>query len=178
MKKVILFVVAIALLMGNAQAMNSYIGLFRDEERTDFHYFGAGQFDVWVWHYPGSDGMMSAEFAMTYPPDCCQIGWEVNPDYKIIFQNPTFPNGGAITFETCAYDWKWSYKLTVLAASPDPGIIKVVPNPHTGKILYAACTTGFPTYEPIIYTWFCVNYFCYIDVEETSWGAIKSMYNE
>ncbi|MBN1163012.1 MAG: hypothetical protein JXB45_00400 [Candidatus Krumholzibacteriota bacterium] len=179
MKKVLMLLVVLALFGGAAHAGYPYVAVYGDADRlvTENCAIGAS-FVVWVWHYPNAQGMMSAEFAMTYPPGCYNIGKTPNPDYTLVMDDPTSATGGAITFANCSNDWKWSYQITVLPTGIEPGWIEVIPHPATGKIQQAECTAGFPLYEVIFYHRFghCTD--GEVDAEDASWGAIKGMYSE
>lgn len=180
MKKVLMLLVALTLFAGAAHAGYPYVAVYGDAARTVTENCATEAFTVWVWHYPSSEGMQSAEFAMTMCPNCYNIAKVPNPDNTLIMNDPTAPSGGAITFLTCANDWKWSYQITVLPTAPIAGYVEVIPHPGTGLIQQASCDedAGYPLYPVIFYHRFghCTD--GQIDAEDASWGAIKGMYSE
>ncbi|MBN1163011.1 MAG: hypothetical protein JXB45_00395 [Candidatus Krumholzibacteriota bacterium] len=182
MKKVLLLTAALCLLAGNSIAgPYGYVGVYLDMDRLVCEsYATSGVIIVYVFHHGNDLGFQSAEFAMTYPTACYNIGKTPNPDYTLVMDDPTSPTGGAITFLSCDLGWKWSYMIQVLVAAPVPGYIEVVPHPATGLIQQAECTAGFPLYEVIQLNKFGFQQPCWLadDAEDASWGAIKGMYSE
>lgn len=174
MKKVILLIAVLLLLTGGSYACPC-IGLYIDSMHSICEWYGFGGFTVWVWHHPNESGMLGAEFKIawsTIDPEFGLAGYDTYPD--MVFTGDPL-SGVQVTFASCTYDWIWSYKLEFFSPFATTSYIQVLPYPPSDQVRYQSCVTQ-EMYEVLVYNLFGFNTSCVVGTEETSWGAIKSLY--
>ena len=113
-----------------------YIGLFADVTHTSWCASAAsvpGNFNMWIYCLPRSDGMFCAEFMIQMPADPTLILATTTPQdgYSVIMGNLT--TGVSICFNSCQTDWIWTHQLTCLVIDETPSIITL--DPHEDYIL-------------------------------------------
>ena len=192
MKKTLLIAAAIMLLASSVSAVLppvGYIGIFKDDThavdpRANTVCPGPyGMFSAWIWCLPSVNGLQAAEFAVAFPPVVLIQATVKNPNITV--ELGTLQTGISIAFgeTTCQMDWAWLYQLTCVVLSPTPVQTKIDIIPHPGTLpvpayQFATCELGYPI-EPCIYL--TPLYLCYVPdgplgVQETNWGAIKSLF--
>lgn len=183
MKKVILLVAALALIAGTAVAAPThYMGLYTETTGTPSTcsvavpapYMG---FTAVHWVLPGDDGVICAEFLVTFPATYFNTGTVVNPGHSVALGSPT-ANGVSICFAECQRDWFWTYQLTFLPTVTTVEQIQIVGHTDTGAYSVADCRPGYPIAPVSLLNNLHVNEDCIVANETSSWGAIKSMVSE
>lgn len=159
-----------------------YIGLFSDDNHSGWCIEGTGvyTFEMWIWCLPSSYGLFCAEFRIDYPEAITQSTVTKNTDI-ISVELGDLASGWSVCFPECILDeWIWPAHQTLYVTDDStPMEISVVEHPLVGEYYFANC--DFDT-EPIriiasLYINFTKEDFpCMVmGVEESSWGAIKSM---
>ena len=117
---------------------------------------------------------MAAEFDLLFPSTVVTLATVKNPNAIPI--DCCLPPGISIAFNECQVDWVWLYQLTMMSLATIPAKIEIIPHPLALAYQFATCELGYPI-EP------CINltplYICQeggYGVEETNWGAIKSLF--
>ena len=164
-----------------------YIGLFADVTHTSWCASAAsvpGNFNMWIYCLPRSDGMFCAEFMIQMPADPTLILATATPQagYSIIMGNLT--TGVSICFNSCQTDWVWIYQVLMVDTAGNQNMVSIVPHPTAGGPNFANCVEPLrPIYDAVVFNNLYVNYVDGVDPEcdETgtapaSWGAIKSLY--
>ena len=181
MKKAMLLTAAILLFAGSAFALPSegYIGVYGDAAHAVRTVCPAqyGQFGAWIWCLPSVNGLQAAEFKINFPAVALVQTTVKNP--SITAELGTLQNGISVAFGLCQMDWLWIYDLGIVILSPTPITQKIDIVPHPGTlplpaIQFANCQLVL---EPFIYL--TPLYLCQdgpLGVEETNWGAIKSLF--
>jgi hypothetical protein len=184
MKKAMLLATAVLLVAVSAFAQlppKGYIGIYTDAHTTNSVCPGPyGAFSAQIWCLPSENGLQAAEFAVSFPPVVLVSGTVKNP--AITVELGTLPNGISVAFGEgqCQMDWVYLYQLTCVLLSPTPVTTKIdiIPHPTTQPPAYqfATCELGYPI-EPC--TYLTPLYICQegaLGVQETNWGAIKSLF--
>ncbi len=179
MKIVLLLLGIIAFVPSGAPATH-WIGLFADLDHSVTEEHCQGMFDVYLFHRPTpGESIKSAELLIAYPEMLVCIGKVYCDDMILVMGDITSPNYGAsITWTYCAYDWKWSVKMSFLNVDfykgvPAAGYIRIVKHPASDAILHGRCDPDFTTVVAQPITWFYFH--CSTATEESSWGAIKNV---
>lgn len=163
-----------------------YIGLFADGSHSINTVCPAvyTSFMCWIWCLPSVHGLQAVEFAVSFPPTVVVLATVQNPGLVVQLCCGALPTGISAVFGEgmCQIDWVWLYQLTMMSLATTPAEIDIVPSPNVWPVPaydFASCEPGFPI-EP------CTNltplYICWtptpgpLGVEETSWGAIKSLF--
>lgn len=185
MRKLLLIAVLAAVLAAPASAYEfGYIALFADEARTtwcletqDLPY----AFDVYAFALPGENGMMAAEFsvselASTYYLTDRTEGPLVSVSFGNVF------TGISYSLILCRRDWVLLDVYHILATGPGQTAIWLEGHGDTGEISMADCSPGYPKDSASAYSSVFINYppgspeCAGVATEESSWGAIKEMY--
>ncbi len=181
MKKAVFLAALLTLAAGAAQGA-SYIGLYADPAHLvcQMRTLQYVPFDCYVFMI-NSDGtgIKGAEYKVVFPSGYIIAFTVANPDITVILRDPFC--GTILTFETCWMDWVWSHKFTCISLiEPAPAVITVEGNPDDYYLLQiVSCEPGLPAYPLTILNPLFLNSFgsgCEIAVEESSWGAIKSLF--
>ncbi len=183
MKKALLLGLALLLVSSAAHAQYGYIALFTDDARTAWCVTGTGFYpaDVWIWCLPGVNGQICAEFAIGYPSNVIGSTVTWNEPLISVFLGD-LPNGLSVCFVDCQHDWFWIVHMALWVTDPIPAYIEILPHPGAGVYQFANCLEGYPVEPCTKLTNFYVNYGpeepeCgVLGVEDTSWGAIKSIF--
>jgi hypothetical protein len=182
MKKVIILAVALMMLSGAAYA-GGCIGLYADADHVYCAATGVGFYPVemWVWCQPGEEGMICAEFMISYPMNVIQSTTTKNVPI-ISVDMGDYASGYSVCFIQCQWDWTWPGHQLLYVTDPTPTQVCVVkhPDPNIECVQMADCTPGYPTYCVCA----CPSLWLNKDedpcadpcpTEETSWGAIKGL---
>ncbi|UCF04442.1 MAG: hypothetical protein JSV33_10930 [bacterium] len=193
MKRCLLLALVLATCAGAAAAQLppvGYLALFIDEERSGWCVNGGGAsfypFEMWIYCLPSERGMLGAEFAVCYPTNIIQSTVTTHPEVSV--EIGTLPDGISVAFSTCQLDWVWPYHQTLYVTDLTKTAVRLKkhPDPDITDYQFVTCEPGYPI-EPVnLYTWrIFVNYEAgdwecglLIGTKDSSWGAIKSMYNE
>jgi len=181
MKKVLLLGLALLFVSGAVSAQQ--FALYNDEDRTTSSVLDvtSGMFvRAYLFANPNADGVICIElsvaasggafmpFASVYHPDVAQ------PVLAGGF--PTGDVGGC--WNTCKYDWTYFVYCDLFVQSTDPiylviGGFQGPPVQPWSKILTCPPSEEI---EGFVLINFCINDTCENAVEESTWGAIKNMY--
>jgi hypothetical protein len=189
MKKAMLLAVAILLFAGSAFALppQGYIGVFKDATHNTLPGQNTvcppqyGQFGAWIFCLPSVNGLQAAEFAVSLPATTVTLATVKNP--AITVELGSLAAGISVAFGEgqCQMDWVYIYQLTMMQLGPPtvPAQIKIIVHPGTlpaPAYQFATCQLGYPIEA-------CRNltplYICSdgpLGVQETNWGAIKSLF--
>jgi hypothetical protein len=182
MKKALLISAAVILVAGSAFAIPppvGYIGVFKDATHIFPNFVCAepyGQFHAWIWCLPGEHGLIAAEFAVSFPATAAEISHVRNPGITIELGSLAAGIQLAFSETACQRDWVYLYDITMILLNVAYSQIRIVPHPDVLPIpayQFATCQLGYPIERCIYLTplVICPTH----SVEESSWGAIKSL---
>ncbi len=183
MKRMLTFSVLIVLFLCSSAvpqtAPKPYVGVFADAYHSVCSVYPRlySQFDAWIWWLPGPGGIKGVECAIAYPSYIVRTSTTFNPDLD--FMIPTCCEGGVCScvFNSCHTEWVWLIRETFLfLVITTPSFISVVNHPLSNGVYVATCEPGYPTAPATVFTALAINQECYIAVEASTWGAIKSLY--
>ncbi len=183
MKKALIASVALLLISSSAFASLGYIGLYVDADHSYWCTEGTGFYaaEMWIWCLPGPDGQICAEFAVAYPANIIQstVTWN---DPLISVSLGDLPGGLSVCYVGCQHGWNWPCHQALWVTDPSQTFIQIVPHPEAGAIQFANCLEGYPVEPATVLTNLFINYppeapECQgTAVEESSWGAIKGLF--
>ncbi|UCF06849.1 MAG: hypothetical protein JSV33_07450 [bacterium] len=189
MKISIVIVAAIVLIAGAATAQlppQGYIGLFTDEAHTTWCVTGTPfySFDMYIYCLPSDQGMICAEFAISYPTNLIQS--TVTPSDSISVALGSLPDGMSACVLNCQWDWIWIFKQFLVVNAADKTHLEIIkhPDPLIPAIQFANCNPGYPEEPVVVFTNLYINYNAAEPecgepgTKSSTWGAIKSMYRE
>ncbi len=168
-----------------------YIGLFTDANHDTWCVTGEMPFymvNFWILCLPSVDGMLCAEFAISYPSSGV-IQAAVTPNVAIIsVAQGSLPAGMSVCYIECQWDWHWCFNQQIYVNEPDQKMIEIIPHtdPRITQIQFAECIPpSYPIEKAVKFTNFYINYdpitepLCQVTgTESKSWGAIKTMITE
>jgi hypothetical protein len=176
MKKYVILVAALLLIGGTAGAEGIYTALFVAEgvtppeincEESPIPY---SIYSVRVWiNNDITDGLKGCRFDIDSGPDLIS-DLTLNPEMPVIV-------GGDFVFPECRYEeWVWIC-IYSLFYTGTPHQLKFIPEPESGVMDVATCRSeSFPAEELFAGNQFGVNQPAGTDSENSSWGAVKSLY--
>jgi hypothetical protein len=187
-KKMVLLLISILIVPILSHALlptTAHIGLFADEEHSNWCVSGEVIFEVemWVWLRPSERGMICVDFLISYPTNVVQSRMILNINRCSILPVVECGYGyGAICYFECKRDWVWIARQTLYVERPNETIVEIIPRYEGGVIKVLSCDEGHPV-EPVIkLTNLYINYDpegpeCLgTSTNNSSWGAIKSLY--
>jgi len=145
--------------------------------------------EVYVWVSPDSAGILCLEYQVLLnayiesPPYNIELtGTEANPLVSTSTGTPAETPGVSVCLQTCMYDIFWAHKLIFMPLSNNPLVyIDVAGLDGSEQIEAVSCATeGDPVIHLNHWVWDWtggIGGTC-PGVEEKSWGAIKSLFNE
>ena len=168
---------------GAVAAQGAYLAIYGDAGRTvtsidiPAPYFS---FDTYVFAYPGTDGLICADFRMETPEWVLNTGTDYNADIIIaLIPNPPYDEDGTwVCLTTCSYDPIWLCRVHHLpAAAGYTGEITLTARPSVGRVQAATCEQADPLEEMEVFCMFGINYEpgCWNAAETSTWGAIKDI---
>ena len=177
MKKIFWLGIMLLVLVAPASAQlpeKAYFGLFIDEARTNWCVSGAGMQTMYFIVLPSENGLICVELSTTL------VGTGVsflaptwNPD-KVDPVMGGFPGDLAVCFGSCHYDWVTFCSVRMFVDDEDPKSIVIGPYATQPFPNALDCFGGEDWATP--FTTFYINGCGPLAVEESSWGAIKSLY--
>jgi len=180
MKKVLLIIAAIALMAAPATAQK--FSLWTDVNQSGCDVMGVGSytpFHVVVFLEPGLDGAFAAEYKLTTPVGHFSPGGNIIAPFV---SGATIGNwygspGISVPFVSCQSDLVWIVDLNMMApVPPDPGYYVLELNESSNFLGVAICPGDRPLIDGTVYNHFGFNTECVVGTEDSSWGAIKSMF--
>ena len=201
MKRIILLILALLLISSASMAQLppvGWIGIFADDQfqgpdqtpifaYCDFE--GAvARAEMWIWCLPSERGQIGADFTVAYHDLSILAPSTVTTNDGIVaVVTGDLENGISILYKECQYGWNWCIRQTIYIISHELAWIEIVEDPGiTPK--FRNCEEGWPTEQ--VYKWprLYLNYvsdvppylYCIqpIGTDDSSWGAIKSLYRE
>jgi hypothetical protein len=182
MKKAMLLAVAIMLVATSAFAgPKAYIGIWADAAHSVCSVAPAqyGQTPAYIYILPADAGLQAAEFKVALPATIIQLASVKNPGITV--ELGSLPNGISVAFGEgqCQLDWTWIYHLKLMVLAPVPAVVEISAHPGTlpaPAYQVATCEPGYPIMPAVKLA--SLNFYqpCVIGVEETNWGAIKSLF--
>jgi hypothetical protein len=153
------------------------MGLYVDDAHSMCEVINPGgfyPFEMWVWLYPSSKGMICAEFMCCYPANIIQSTVTWSPELSVTLGD--LATGLSACFVSCFWDWIWVAHQACYLTDTVPGFIEVCPHPDVGVYQFANCDPGYPTEPILVLNHLALNQPCRVGTENVSWGAIKSLY--
>jgi hypothetical protein len=185
MKKALLIAAAVMFVASSAFAQAKppvgYIGIFVDAAHTVNSVCPAlyGSTPAYIFCLPSVNGLQAAEFAVSFPATVVTLATVQNPGITVALGSLAAGISVAFGEGLCQADWVWTHQLTLMSMSVAPTKVDIIPHPGTlpaPAYQFATCQLGYPI-EPCIY--YTPLYFCQsgvVGVQETNWGAIKSLF--
>jgi hypothetical protein len=183
MKKAMLLAVALMLVATSAFALGpkAYIGIWADADHSVCSVSPApyGTTPAYIFVLPSVTGMQAVEFRCALPPTLVQLASVKNPGITV--ELGSLANGISVAFGEgmCQMDWTWIYNLTLMVLATTPTVVEITPHPGTlpePAYQLATCEAGYPIIPLTKLTSLYFYQPCVIGVEETNWGAIKSLF--
>jgi hypothetical protein len=177
MKKVL---IASALLLISSAAFAQpmgFMGLYADDGHSICEVINPGgflPFTLWIWCSPGLEGQICAEFKIGYPANVIQSTMTTNPEISVTLGD--LATGMSACYVSCQWGWNWPFQQTCYLTDTTPAFITIEAHPEVGVYQFANCLPGYPTEDIFVMNHLALNQPCEIATEETSWGAIKSLY--
>jgi hypothetical protein len=137
--------------------------------------------EMWVWAKPDPGlGMICADFMVSYPINVIQSTTTYNSTIVSTYLG-SIGTGFTVCLNSCQYDWVWIAHQLLYVYDPTQTKCEIVNHPEAGAIQFYECTAGFPAYSVASMPRLWLNQDwgpCEdpIAADETSWGAIKSIY--
>ncbi len=185
MRTLLLTVVLAAMLTTSAAAYDyGYIGLFTDEARTSWctEAIPYTAFDIYVFCLPSDNGVRAVEFSLEFPSTYVIVTNTPGPTVSVTLGN--LYDGIAYSLYLCSTDWVLLDTVSFLPTAGGQAPIWLEGHGDTGNMAIANCLPGYPMEPAYAYTSVFVNYppgsaeCSGVATKETSWGAIKEMYND
>lgn len=192
MKKSISVIAALAIWSGAVLAQPpalGTVGLYADEARV---YFAAcpypagypiAKVDMWIWCLPGENGLMAADFAVSYPENVIRDRITWNP--LIATHAGDFALGCSANFIECQWDWVWVAHEVLYVSSHLETFAEIIPHAGVGAYRFLNCEGPLCCWEECIKgTALFLNTTLYpcrppelaIALETSAWGAIKGFF--
>lgn len=169
----------------DSEAQVPYLATFDTQNIFGWQYISAAYqlFDVYVWVYPGEDGLICADFKMDKPEWVVHGTTTFNAEVIIgIVQDLPYDEDGArVCLSSCAYEPIWLCRVThIPTVAGLQGEIHIIPRPSIGQVQVATCLEGNPVESANVFCWFGLNYEppCYVSNRTATWGTIKAIYDE
>ena len=143
------------------------------------HWFCDGykdQYDVYVWVYPDTAGVVCAEYQFILPEYMLALSTEINPAYSSVDGTLEGPPGVTICFQDCQIGPVWTVKHHCAIITGYCSPFEIIGHEVSGEIRATTCSEP-DSYRGALTYWYhpspcstCPG------TEETSWGAIKQLY--
>jgi hypothetical protein len=174
----IIALVIVSLVVGGANALppKPYVGLFADANHSITCYTGSSSFDLYVWWLPSSNGSMGTGYDLVLPANVTIASVTTSPAVANLIGCYCMDLGGfCAVFANCQADWVWSQRIRCNVLDEDPSAIEIIPCEGESSLSVANCVDY--SAEPVTsMNKFCVNQEPIIAIDESTWGAIKSLY--
>jgi hypothetical protein len=181
MKKVLFAVALVALLSSSAFGTNM-IALFADASGTECSVNpNAGDYyHVYVFLLPGPEGAWAVEYQLNKPAGPHFIDSRTDADLVgVATGQDTGADGMSVAFEYCQASpvWFFDYYVATYSTAPDYWTFTNHAGADPPGIYSAICDFDHTREDAAAYNSLGVNAPCEFATEESSWGAIKSMFN-
>jgi len=185
MKKVILAALGLLLMAGAAFAQapdTAYVGLFTDVDRQTWTASYSGppptDFMMYIYWLPSAEGLIGAEFKVTFPSNVLRGTLTTNPRITISLGQLTTGLAVVLNPTDCQPPGVWleTHNLECALLNATPGVIQIAASGMSGDYHVAICDQDYSPRPVIRYTNVCVNSTCTTATEKETWGAIKSLF--
>lgn len=179
-----LLAVVTLLILLTAPAHSQELRLWADEDRTRCEVIISEPytaFDVFVFLEPGVYGAFAVEYKLSVPPGHFSPAQTPNPVVSAATIGAWCGSPGiSAPFTSCQTERFWVCKMAMMSPDIEPGIYFLHPKEDTQFIGVAICPDPRPMVDAWVYGCFGYNDSCiycgFNSNEETSWGAVKSIY--
>jgi hypothetical protein len=157
-------------------AQNGYVGLFADGDHSDCDIYLSGgfmPFDLWIW-FTHPLGVQAAEYKVVAPAYVILSTVTTNPEISVTLGDVV--NGISVAFYGCNVGWAWTQRVSCYLTGAGPGYVLIDKRPEVAAIQLCSCEVGFPIYPATVLNHLAIGQACAIATEESSWGAIKSLF--
>ena len=195
MKRVLLLSLMVLFVTGTAFAQlppRPYIGLFTSDAHDTWCAIGDPSpfylVEMWIMCLPSVNGMLCAEFAISYPASSVITGSITSNTAIISVAQGDIATGMSVCYIACEYAWNWCFHQTFYVNGTDQVYAELVPHgaPQITQLQFASCEDDtYPLEEAVKFTNLYINYDpvtapeCQVTgTESKSWGAIKAMVGE
>ncbi len=153
-----------------------YVGLYSDQNHSCWcvNEMPMTPVEMWVWVLPGENGLLCAEFDVSFPSNVVTSTVTWNPDLQVTLPpSPCFPE--------CQSDWNWIYHQLIYVTSEEPSFIQIIAS-SDDILQFTTCEEGYPAEPCIKITNLYLNYGEDSDecdqtpVSDSSWGCIKRLF--
>ena len=160
------------------------IGLFANDTHDNFCVAGTGMYQVemWVWCFPSQNGQICAEFKVQYPTNVIVSDVTENMALNSVTLGD-LASGVSVCYINCQYDWNWPFHQTLYVTSAETTRARIVAHPLVGIHQFASCLDGYPLEEclgrpALLFNVDPSDPQCTGGTSDSTWGAIKGMYNQ
>ena len=181
MKRILLVMVMVVLVSTAVSAQlppQGYFGLFVDDTRANWCITGTGSFTIYLFVLPNVDGMKCIELkTVVSSANIAVFSAVYNPDVAQPIMGGV-PGDLAACFGNCYYDWVQVFSATLFLMAPTAESVTMEPFTGSPYMKTLDCLTPANELETIAWTYVYTNYAeCppYAN-QESTWGAIKNMY--
>ncbi len=143
------------------------------------HWFCDGyedQYDVYVWLYPDTAGIVCAEYQFILPDYLIVLTTEINPIYSAIDGTLEGPPGMTICFQNCQMDPVWTVKFHCTTGPGYCSPFEIIEHEISGDVRATTCSEPDSYQSAITYWYYSSPCNTCPATGKTSWGAIKGMY--
>ncbi len=179
MKRMLTLLVALLAFSSAASTdIRPSVGLFSDYSHSECSVFANlfTPFDAWLWWTPGPGGIMGVECAIECPSNVVLVSKTYHPELQSQLVDCCEGLECSCFYSTCHTDWVYVFRLTFLLLDNASSVIDIVPYPPSGGINAATCEPGYPIVPATLMSGLYINAWCFVAVEESTWGAVKSLY--
>jgi hypothetical protein len=181
MKKLLLFGIVMMLIApsASAQPADAYLALYEDAARSDWCVSGIGFVTMYLFVLPSVDGVVCAELSINVTgAGAGGLMWGT-PTYHPDVAEPVLgsvPGEMGVCFPVgvCKTEWIYFYSVGILVQTIEAARVEIGPYGTSPYPKVLDCLDAEP--EAIIFNHFYINDCGPIAVDESSWGAIKSLY--
>ena len=182
MKKMLLITFAL-LLVANVANAGKLVGLYADLAHTKIETYAYPSFTCYPFFInQDGEGLKGCEYTIALPgydPEAMYNDWEVYETWPttVALHPGSATSGVSVVFKEC-YDnvYVYSERLTIMWNVEAYSFFVGIEGFPTSGLLMASCELGYPLYDLCITNHLAVNCPGVIDAEESSWGAIKSLF--
>lgn len=195
MKRALLLALMLFFVTGGALAQlppQPYIGLFTTAAHDTWCATGVPSpfyvVEMWIFCLPSVNGMLCAEFAISYPASSVITATVTSNTPIISVAQGDLATGMSVCYIECQYAWNWCFHQTFYVNGTDQVLAELVPHsaPQITQLQFASCETPqYPIEQAVKFTNLYINYDpitapeCQVTgTESKSWGAIKTLYSE
>ncbi len=165
------------------------IALYADEARAYIATcpfpagYPVGKVEMWIWCLPGSNGLMGADFGVSYPYNVIRdrISW--NPG--LAEHTGDFADGCSARFSTCQESWTWIAHESLYISSHVATFAELVLHAGVGALRFMDCTSPGCCWEDCLKgsglffntsLYPCLPPELAIAAESPTWGCIKGLF--